>query len=90
MYVFVEEQVSTNVFLRMIGNAIDMRQIKRYHERLTITLDKFEVGLRSLKTTFPDEIVFLDSISHICQSFADSTLGGAKRDVRPNATKKWR
>lgn len=45
MHAFIEEQVSTNVFLRMIGNAIDMRQINKYHQRLTITFDKFEVGL---------------------------------------------
>ena len=47
MLVFVEQQVSTNFFLRMMGNAIDMRQINKYHERLAITLDKFEVSLRS-------------------------------------------
>jgi len=40
---FLEEQVSTNVFFRMMGNAIDMQQINRYHQRLTITLDKFEI-----------------------------------------------
>ena len=46
MRAFVEDQVSTNVVFRLMGNAIDMRQIDKYHQRLTITFEKFEVGLR--------------------------------------------
>lgn len=47
MRVFVEEQVSKNMFFRLMSNTIDMRQINRYHERLAIILEKFEVGLQS-------------------------------------------
>jgi len=43
MRVFVEDQVSTNWFLRAMGNSIDVQQISRYHQRLTVILNKFEI-----------------------------------------------
>ena len=91
---FIEEQVSTNTFFRMMSNAIDVRQINKYHQRLTIIFDKFEVGFSISVLTHgnscPDNMAFLDSISNIYQSFTLSTIGGAKGDVQPSTTKKWR
>jgi len=43
MLVFVEEQASTNLFIRMMYGSIDTQQIDRYHQRLTIIFDKFEI-----------------------------------------------
>ncbi|KAF8805488.1 hypothetical protein BYT27DRAFT_7192510 [Phlegmacium glaucopus] len=44
MLVYVKEQASANIFLRIIHRkTIDMRVINRYHERLTIIVDKFSI-----------------------------------------------
>ena len=48
MLAFVEEQVSTNIFIRAICNASYMRRINRYRQQLKIAFDKFNVRLRPL------------------------------------------
>lgn len=47
MLVFIEEQASTNIFLRVMYDSIDTQKMNRYYQRLTIIFDKFEVRLRS-------------------------------------------
>ena len=84
MLIFVETQVSANLFLRIIGGSIDRRKINRYRERLTIILDKFEVLSFNLYLVLPPAHFFfcLDSIQSCNPMLVAPNIGRAKRIVQ--------